>query len=144
MKRKIDVTLGRNKKKDSKVGGAKGKAGKGPSPSRKVNEVGDKIENVNADEQKQETKKKKKKRERVGVNGKFLRRLIYILRIIIPKWNSKSFFFLLVQTLLLIARSLLSIKMAKLGTSTPPVFSREKCCSYLFVIHCFSTRTHLA
>jgi len=51
----------------------------------------------------------------VAVNSTFIRRLLYILKIIIPGPLSKEFFIIVTQTFMLIARTLLSIRMAQLG-----------------------------
>lgn len=68
---------------------------------------------------KQEKKKKKKetgvkRKRRIAVDAKFLTQLRYIFGIVIPKWKSKESAFILVQTAVLFARSLLSVRTAGL------------------------------
>ncbi len=51
----------------------------------------------------------------VAVNSTFVQRLLYIFRIIVPGVFSKESLIILTQTLMLVARTLLSIRMAQLG-----------------------------
>mmetsp|Transcript_22235 Transcript_22235/g.24718 ORF Transcript_22235/g.24718 Transcript_22235/m.24718 type:complete len:677 (+) Transcript_22235:27-2057(+) len=57
---------------------------------------------------------KKTRRGRAGVDGLFLKRLMVILRICVPSATSTEALLLYIQTLVLIARSLLSLRMARL------------------------------
>jgi len=50
-----------------------------------------------------------------AVDAKFLRRLLFVLRIVVPSWHCQESFMLTTQSLMLVARSLLSIRMARLG-----------------------------
>lgn len=48
------------------------------------------------------------------VNREFLRRLLVLLRIMVPSWKSKEFFLFLLQTFFLVGRTVTSVYVAKL------------------------------
>jgi len=50
-----------------------------------------------------------------AMDARFFKRLLFILRIVIPSWNSKESFLFVVQFGVLLSRSLLSLRMAKIG-----------------------------
>ena len=56
----------------------------------------------------------RKPKSGVGVNAKFYAQLVYILRICVPTWRSKTFGILLMHTLFLVLRTYLSLVVATL------------------------------
>jgi hypothetical protein len=50
-----------------------------------------------------------------AVNALFLERLIFLLRIVVPSWHCEEALMIGTQTLMLVSRSLLSLRMARLG-----------------------------
>ena len=50
-----------------------------------------------------------------GVDRKFAERMLFILRIVVPSWRSQEAFMLATQTVVLVARSLLSLRIARLS-----------------------------
>lgn len=56
----------------------------------------------------------KKRKSGVGVNAKFYSQLVYVLRICIPTWRSKTFGILVMHTLFLVLRTYLSLVVATL------------------------------
>lgn len=66
------------------------------------------------------------KRKKVAVDRVFLKRIRAIVRIIIPTWRSKEFFHLVVLTLLLWVRTMLSINVSEmLGINAQSLVSRN-------------------
>jgi hypothetical protein len=57
----------------------------------------------------------KKRAKPPAVDAHFLRRLQFVLRIVVPSWHCQESFILCTQSLMLVARSLLSMRMARLG-----------------------------
>jgi len=57
---------------------------------------------------------KDKKKNRVAVDATFFRRLLTILKICIPTWKSKEFFNLVILSVLLVSRTVLSIMIAEI------------------------------
>ena len=57
----------------------------------------------------------KKRVKPPAVDAHFLRRLQFVLRIVVPSWHCQESFILCTQSLMLVARSLLSMRMARLG-----------------------------
>ena len=50
-----------------------------------------------------------------AVDAKFAERLLFVLRIVVPSWHSHEAFMLGTQSVVLVARSLLSLRMARIG-----------------------------
>jgi len=50
-----------------------------------------------------------------AVDARFLKRLLFLLRIVVPSWHSEEALMLGTQAALLVSRSLLSLRMARLG-----------------------------
>jgi len=56
-----------------------------------------------------------KKKKSAGVDRVFLKRLVYVLRIVVPGWGSKEALTLMAQTCVLVARSLLTLRISRIG-----------------------------
>eukprot|EP00240_Pyramimonas_obovata_P000613 CAMPEP_0118944558 /NCGR_PEP_ID=MMETSP1169-20130426/40534_1 /TAXON_ID=36882 /ORGANISM="Pyramimonas obovata, Strain CCMP722" /LENGTH=576 /DNA_ID=CAMNT_0006890067 /DNA_START=192 /DNA_END=1918 /DNA_ORIENTATION=- len=56
-----------------------------------------------------------KKSSGAAIDKRFLNRLLFILKILLPTWRSKEVMLLLTQSAVLVSRSLLSLRMARLG-----------------------------
>ena len=50
-----------------------------------------------------------------AVDRVFLERLLFVLRIAVPSWHSQEAFMLATQSVVLVSRSLLSLRMARIG-----------------------------
>jgi hypothetical protein len=50
-----------------------------------------------------------------GLDAQFVERLLFILRIAVPSWRSPEAFMLATQSVVLVSRSLLSLRMARIG-----------------------------
>ncbi|KAA8494163.1 ABC transporter D family member 2 [Porphyridium purpureum] len=61
------------------------------------------------------TSSSKLKKRAPAVDGIFLRRILYIFKIVVPSWHSKEFFMLIVQFWFLVVRSLISLRIAKIS-----------------------------
>uniref|UniRef100_A0A7S3YWF6 ABC transporter domain-containing protein n=2 Tax=Lotharella globosa TaxID=91324 RepID=A0A7S3YWF6_9EUKA len=87
----------------------------GEQPKKPTKKSEESKENANVDAKEKGPPKKKKKKKKPAIDMRFLRRLRKILKIVIPTWDSREVFLLIVQTILLVTRSLISIHTAKVA-----------------------------
>ena len=78
------------------------------------------------------TKATKKKKKRIAIDGRFFKKLRGLLRIVMPSWRSKPALLLAMHTSFLLARTFVSILVARLDGAL------VKACQIVDIFGCLS------
>lgn len=95
----------------------------------------------------------KKRAVTPAIDERFFNRLAFVMRIVVPRWNCKETFLLLTQVAVLVSRTMLSLRIARLGGDglqvSPPTPSQspirlpdpERCSTGTCIVwHCTQMR----